>query len=34
VDHSQIEYEAFDKDFYFEHPEVGAMNFEAVGAKR
>ena len=34
ADHSQIEYEAFDKDFYLEHPEVGAMNFEAVSAKR
>ena len=34
VDHSQIEYEAFEKDFYIEHPEVAAMNFEAVGAKR
>jgi hypothetical protein len=34
VDHSQIEYESFEKDFYLEHTEVADMNFEAVGAKR
>ena len=34
IDHAQIEYEVFEKDFYIEHPEVAAMDFEQVSAKR
>ncbi len=34
VDHTQIEYEDFQKDFYMEHPELQARGFEEVASKR
>lgn len=30
LDHAQIEYDSFDKNFYKEHPEITKMSFEEV----
>lgn len=34
VDHSQIEHEEFNKNFYQEHPEIQAIEFDGVNKKR
>ncbi|TNV85523.1 hypothetical protein FGO68_gene1017 [Halteria grandinella] len=34
VDHSVIEYEAFEKDFYKEHPDITNMPADVINAKR
>jgi ATP-dependent RNA helicase DDX42 len=34
VDHSQIEYESFEKEFYKEHPEITNMPADVINAQR
>ena len=34
VDHSQIDHEEFNKNFYQEHPEVESLEFDQVNTKR
>jgi len=34
IDHADVEYEEVEKDFYKEHPEIEALDFEQVNQLR